>query len=114
MENFKIYARILRTNVVGQTAFFKIQIRGMVFAEKKVPFDYPVQTLASEDEFTIHFGDANEMTETEIAVLVPDRQVTIEAERDEMANVTIKKIIPNSSDSDMPFGRHIAVLEKMY
>jgi len=112
MEKIKIHARILQTNVVGQTAFFQIQIRGLETTTKKIPHDFPVQTLASKEEFTIHFGAPNEMTEAEIAPLIPDRFITIDAQRDE-TQLIIDKIVPVHTDNDLTFAQRLGFLEKL-
>lgn len=112
MEEIKIHARILCNSIVGQTAYFQIQIRGLEFKDHKTPSDYPVQTLAVEEEILIHFGNRDEMSEQEIAVIVPNRIVTINALRDEDNNIVIKSIKPDRMNISL--GEHISLLEKLH
>jgi len=111
MEQFKIYARILCNNVVGHTAYFQIRIRGLRFKRYLIPAEYPVQTLALDDEILIHFGDKDEMTEEEIAVLVANQDITIDAVRNDDKSVTFKYIKPVHM-MDIPFGERISIIEQ--
>ena len=92
METVKIYARVLNTNVVGHTAFIEVNLRGVEFQDKKVPKDFPTQTLDVQSEFLVHFGSYMEITEATIAQVVRDKFITIVASLMDDGELTIHKI----------------------
>lgn len=112
MEKVKIHARVLQSNIVGQTAFFKVLIRGLEFEDYKIPQDYPVQTMDVDDEFTVHFGAPGEMTEAEIAVIIPDRCIVIDASLDN--NNFVVNHIKTLRLMDMSFGEHLGYLKALH
>ena len=116
MEQVKIYARVLHTNVVGHTAFIQVTLRGVEFQDKKVPKDFPTQTLDVPSEFLIHFGNYMPINEEAIAQVVPDKFITLIASLSDDGELTIHKITATTpfSSTDITLAERLLYLKKMY
>ena len=115
METVKIHARVLHTNVVGHTAFIQVNLRGVEFSDKKVPRDFPTQTLDVPSEFLIHFGNYMTINEDAIAQVVPDKFITIVASLMDDGELTIHKITATTpfSSTDMTLAERLLYLKEM-
>ena len=116
METVKIYARVLHTNVVGQTAFIQVMLRGVEFKDKKVPTDFPTQTLDVKTDFLVHFGSEMEIHEEDIVQVVPDKFITLVASLMDDNSLIIHKIgnsIPSSS-TDLNLTERLCYLKQMH
>lgn len=115
METVKIHARVLHTNVVGHTAFIQVNLRGVEFPDKKVPKDFPTQTLDVPSEFLIHFGNYMTINEDAIAQVVPDKFITLIASLSDDGDLTIHKIAETSFGSrELTLAERLVYLKKMY